>query len=258
MKLEKVPVSVAIIAKNEEKWLPGCLKSISFADDIVVVVDSRSTDRTVEIAKEFGCRVFVEDWKGDGPQKNSAIEKCNYEWVFILDADERVPVETKKRITQIVRDEEEGDAFSFPRKNFFHERWIKHCGWWPDTVIRLVKKNQGRFEAITHGKWKTRGTVVTVNSPIEHFIFNNYSDMLKVLEVRSTDMARELYDEGRRATVLTPFIHGFAMFVKVYFLRLGFLDGFDGFVIASTRAGGTFFKYAKLLELQRKKHNSSL
>ena len=255
---EKISLSVAIITKNEEKNLPECLKSVSFADD-VVVVDSGSTDGTVEIAQEFGCRVFIEDWKGDGPQKNSAIEKCIYDWVLIIDADERVPAETKKRIMQIIRDNgEKGDAISFPRKNFFRGRWIKHCGWWPDTVIRLVKKNQGRFESITHGKWRTSGTVVAVNSPIEHFIFHNYADMLNVLEVRSTDMARELYDEGRRANALTPLIHGFAMFTKVYFLRLGFLDGFDGFVIATTRAGGTFFKYAKLLELQSKNQDSRL
>lgn len=135
----KAQLSVAIITKNEEKRLPDCLKSVSFANDIVVV-DSGSTDRTVEITKEFGCRVFVEEWKGYGPQKNSAVKKCKYEWVLIVDADERIPEETGHEIMKILSSSDSADAYSFPRKNFFHNKWIRHCGWWPDRVIRLFKK----------------------------------------------------------------------------------------------------------------------
>jgi glycosyltransferase involved in cell wall biosynthesis len=243
-------LSVAIITKNEEKNFPDCLKSVSFADDIVVVVDSRSTDRTAEIAEEFGCRVFIEDWKGDGPQKNSAIDKCKYEWVLILDADERIPGETKQEIIRVIINSHTADAYIFPRKNYFNGRWIKHCGWWPDTIIRLVKKSRGMFKSITHGKWVTEGKVVTLNSPIEHFSFKTYSDMVRVMDGRSSEMAQEMYAAGHRATILTPFIHGTAMFIKIYLIRLGFLEGLNGFIIALTRAGGTFLKYAKLLELQ--------
>jgi len=217
----------------------------------VVVVDSRSTDRTAEIAEEFGCRVFIEDWKGDGPQKNSAIDKCKYEWVLILDADERIPGETKQEIIRVINNSHTADAYIFPRKNYFHGRWIKHCGWWPDTIIRLVKKSRGMFKSITHGKWATDGKVVTLNSPIEHFSFKTYSDMVRVMDGRSSDMAQEMYAAGHRATILTPFIHGTAMFIKIYLIRLGFIEGLNGFIIALTRAGGTFLKYAKLLELQR-------
>ncbi|MBM4145052.1 MAG: glycosyltransferase family 2 protein [Nitrospira sp.] len=244
-------LSVAIITKNEEKNLPDCLKSVSFADDIIVVVDSRSTDRTAEIAEKFGCRVFVEDWKGDGPQKNSAIDKCKYEWALILDADERIPDETKHEIIRVINNSDAADAYNFPRKNYFHGKWIKHCGWWPDTIIRLAKKSRGTFKSITHGKWATDGRVVTLNSPIEHFSFKTYSDMVRVMEGRSSEMAKEMHAAGRRATIITPFIHGIAMFVKIYLIRLGFLEGLDGFMISLTRAGGTFLKYAKLLELQR-------
>ena len=249
---EKLPLSVAVITKNEERDLPDCLKSVAFADDIVVV-DSGSTDRTVGIAEDFGCKVFVEDWKGDGPQKNSTIDKCGHEWVLILDADERVPGETERAIVAILSGAANADAYSFPRRNFFHGRWIKHCGWWPDRVIRLVKKSRGRFQAITHGKWATEGALVELDVPIDHYSFRGYSDMLAILDSRSTDMAKELCDAGYRATLFTPFIHGIVMFLKVYVLKLGFLDGLDGFTIAVTRAGGTFFKYAKLLELQRER-----
>jgi len=124
--MERFKLSVAIITKNEEDRLSACLKSVSFADDIVVV-DSGSTDRTVKIAKEMGCRVFIEEWKGYGPQKQSALQKCKNEWVLIIDADERIPEETKEKIMEIVKNPL-ADAYSFPLKNFFHKKWIKHCG----------------------------------------------------------------------------------------------------------------------------------
>lgn len=249
MKDFKVPLSVVIITKNEEESLPDCLRGVSFADDIVVV-DSGSTDRTVEIAKELNCRVFIEEWKGYGPQKNSAISKCKHDWVLIIDADERIPSETKETILRVLENPS-FDAYSFPRKNFFHGRWIKHCDWWPDETIRLVKKGSGTFKKITHERWVTQGRVGKLNTPIEHFSFKSYSDLLKVLNDRTTDMAKELFKEGERVNLITPFLNGIAMFFKIYILKLGFLDGFDGFVIALTRAGGAFFKYAKLLELQR-------
>ncbi len=250
MHSEKNHFSVAIITKNEERNLPDCLKSVSFADEIIVV-DSGSTDKTVAIARDFGCRVFVEDWKGDGPQKNSAIDKCSHEWVLIVDADERIPEETRTEIRKLIDKDRGADAYSFPRKNYFHGRWIKHCGWWPDRIIRLVKKSKGRYRSITHGIWATSGTLARTDVPIEHFSFSSYSDMLKIMEGRSTDMAKELFDTGRRINAITPFVHGLSMFMQVYILKQGFLDGLDGFVIAITRAGGSFLKYAKLLELQR-------
>jgi len=245
-----IDLSVAIITKDEEERLPDCLKSVSFADDIVVV-DSGSTDRTVEIARKFGCRVFVEEWKGDGPQKNSAIDKCLHDWVLVIDADEQVPETTRERIIEIVAANEKADAFSFPRRNFLHGRWIRHCGWWPDRVIRLVRKSRGRYQSITHGRWATNGVEAGIEEPIDHYSFDGYSDMFYIMETRSTDMARELYEAGGRANVMTPFLHGLAMFLKTYVLKLGFLSGFDGMIISLTRAGGSFLKYVKLLDLQR-------
>jgi glycosyltransferase involved in cell wall biosynthesis len=244
-------VSVAIITKNEEKRLPACLNSVSFADEIVVV-DSGSTDKTVEIATAFGCRVFVEDWKGYGPQKNSALKKCSYDWVFILDADERVPVETAKIIQKILISPE-ADAYCFKRKNYLHGRWLRHSGYWPDKQVRLVNKCKGSFQPIIHEIWVTSGNTHELDAHFDHYGFSGYSDMLETLNDHSTLHARELYIAGRRATPLSPACHGMIMFLKIYFLRLGFLDGFDGLVTAVTKADGSFFKYAKLLELQRDK-----
>ncbi len=249
---KKLPLSVAIITKNEEDNLLECLKSVSFAGEIVVV-DSGSKDRTIDIAEQFGCRVYMEKWEGDGFQKNNAIGKCINEWVLVLDADERVPDSTRDEIIEIVLSDYSADAYSFTRKNFFHGRWIKNCGWWPDTVIRLVRKDTGSYSrSVHHGKWITNSKIAKTDVPIEHFSYSNYSAMLEIMDSRSTRIARELFDSGKRVNVLTPFSHGMAMLIKTYVIRPGFLDGFDGFLISLTKAGGSFFKYAKLLELQRK------
>jgi glycosyltransferase involved in cell wall biosynthesis len=246
---DRALLSAAIITKNEGKRLPDCLASVSFADDIVVV-DSGSTDNTVEVAKEFGCRVFVEEWKGFGPQKNSAIEKCRYEWVLLLDADERVTEETKEVIAKTLR-WPEAAAYRLKMKHFFHDKWIRHSGYWPDPHIRLINKARGSFRGLIHEKWLTEGQVQDLDACIEHYGFSNYSDMLKTLDEYSTIISQELYDTGRRVNVLAPLYHGVGMFLKIYLLEMGLLDGMDGFVIALTKAGGSFFKYAKLLELQR-------
>ena len=250
MRPEKVPLSVAVITLDEEKNLPAFLDSVSFVDDIVIV-DSGSTDGTVSIARDFGCRVFVENWKGYGPQKNSAIAKCRYQWVLVLDADERVPRSTRDEIMQTLESTPQADAFRLKRKNFLHGRWMRHSGYWPDHQVRLVNRDRGSFQKVIHEKWATPGVVRDLDGYIEHYAFEGYSDMLKTLDDYSTVIASEFYASGRRTGVLSPPLHGISMFFKIYLLELGFLDGMDGLVTALVKAGGSFFKYAKLLELQR-------
>lgn len=252
----KLPLSVAIITKDEEDNISACLQSVSFADD-VVVVDSGSTDKTVEIANRLGARVFVEEWKGDGPQKNSAVAKCRHEWILILDADERIPAETRDKVKAIINDPKSADAYSMPRKNFFHGKWIRHSDWWPDRIVRLARKSKGTSKSVTHSRWETTGTTASTDAPLEHYSFDSYSDMLKTLDSYSTTLAKELYAKGRRTNLFAPGLHATFMFVKIYFLKLGILDGFDGLVIAITKAGGAFFKYAKLKELQDRNEKNS-
>lgn len=246
----RIPLSVAIIAKNEEKKIRRCLESVMFASDIVVV-DSGSTDATTALAEEAGCRVFVEEWKGHARQKNSAVSKCIFDWTLVVDADECVPESTAREIARCLEEADDVTAYSFRRKNFFHGRWVKQCGWWPDEAIRLVRKSRGRMGGMTHDKWTTDGRIERLSAHIEHYSFDRYDDMLHIMKTRAFDMARELYEAGRRISVMTPILHGLGMFLKTYILRLGFLAGFDGFVISLTKGGGTFFKYANLLELQR-------
>lgn len=249
---EKIPLSVAIITKDEEANLPGCLKSVAFARQIVVI-DSGSADGTLEIARDFGCDVFTEPWKGFGPQKQMAIDRCREPWVLVLDADERIPPETEKAIRQVASGGEGGaPGYSFPRKNFFQDRWIRHMGWWPDRITRLFRNGRGRMtEATVHESVHVSGQVVSLDAPIEHYTESRLSEILKKIDRYSTLAAEEAFREGRRSSVWGAIARAELTFCQDYVLRLGFLDGRQGLVLSVTDAVNKFFKYAKLSELNR-------
>jgi (heptosyl)LPS beta-1,4-glucosyltransferase len=248
---EKPPLSVAIITKNEEERLPDCLKSVTFADE-VLVVDSGSADGTVALAKSFGARVLVEVWRGYSGQKQFAVDQCLHDWVLILDADERIPQETAQVLMQeLARNHTTISAYGFRRKNYLHGRWIKHCGWWPDRIVRLVNRRAGEFDGRpVHEKWVTQGNVKELGVAIEHLSFRNYSELLAKMENYSNLASKELFDKEANVNALTPIFHGLWMFLRTYLLELGVLDGFDGLVISTTNAGGSFLKYAKARELR--------
>jgi len=254
---EKIPLSVAIITKDEAANLPGCLKSVAFARQIVVV-DSGSTDGTLEIARDFGCDVFVEPWKGFGPQKQMAIDRCREPWVLVLDADERIPPETEAAIRAVVSGgESSASGCSFPRRNFFQGRWIRHMGWWPDRITRLFQNGRGRMtEAPVHEAVDVSGQVVPLESPIEHYTESRLSEILKKIDKYSTLAAEEAFREGRRSSIWGAIVRAELTFFQDYVLRLGFLDGRQGLVLSVTDAVNKFFKYAKLSELNRQKDGS--
>ena len=248
---KKPPLSVAIITKNEEGRLPDCLQSVAFADE-VLVVDSGSTDSTVELAKSLGARVLIEAWRGYSGQKQYAVDHCLHDWVLILDADERIPQETAHTIMrELARNDATISAYGFRRKNYLHGRWIKHCGWWPDRIVRLVNRKAGGFDGRrVHERWVTEGGVRGLDAVIEHISFRNYSELLAKMENYSNLASEELFEKKAKVNAVTPVLHGLWMFLRTYFLELGVLDGFDGFVISTTNAGGSFLKYAKAREMR--------
>ena len=250
--MEKVPLSVAIITKNEEENIRSCLQSISFAGQ-VVLVDSGSTDKTPEIAAEFGCEIYSEEWRGFGPQKQSAVEKCRLPWILVLDADERVPPQTAEIIKKIVTDPQIPEAgFSFPRKNYFQGRWIKHAGWWPDRVIRLFRKESGLITSATvHEAVEVEGVVGALAFPIEHFTESSLAKILQKIDKYSTLGAEEAFKDGKHSSAFSAFMRAFFTFNQDYFLRLGILDGRQGLTLAVTDAVNKFFKYAKLSEFEQ-------
>ncbi len=252
MTVEKLPLSVAVIVCNEAENLPDCLRSVAFARQIVVV-DSGSQDGTPRIAADFGCDVFTEAWRGFGPQKQFAVDQCREDWILVLDADERIPAETAAAIRRIVSGPPGAAAgYSFPRKNFFQGRWIRHAGWWPDRIVRLFQKGKGRLtEASVHESVVVDGPVASLDVPIEHRTESRLGPILRKIDRYSTLGARQAFAEGRRSTILGAILRAKFTFFQDYLLRGGFLDGRQGLTLAVTDAVNKFFKYAKLSELGR-------
>lgn len=251
------PISVSVITKNEAQNLPQCLKSIDFADQIVIV-DSGSTDKTIQIARDFGCDVYEEVWKGFGAQKQSAIDKCRHPWVLVLDADERIPAETRAKIIDISGSDTAAAGFSFPRKNYFQGRWIKHMGWWPDRVARLFKKGCGRMsDNVVHESVIIDGRIENLDCPIEHYTESSLSKILLKIDHYSTLGAEQEFRKGRKCSVWEAAIRAELAFFQNYFIRLGFMDGRQGFTLSITDAINKFSKYAKLaaLNMEAKKLN---
>ncbi|MCX5828800.1 MAG: glycosyltransferase family 2 protein [Deltaproteobacteria bacterium] len=276
----KSSLSVAIITKDEEDNLSDCLRSVAFAAQIVVV-DSGSTDGTLQIARDFGCDVFEEPWRGGfGVQKQFAIDQCHCPWIIVLDADERIPAETAvviKGLTNIDPEEARmhfsslpadssrgGDTgpvfpeavagYSFPRKNYFQGRWIRYAGWWPDRLVRLFRRGRGGMSpAAVHEEVEVNGIVEPLNVPLEHFTESDLGKILRKIDRYSSLGAQEAYDTGRRATVSGAMFRAVLTFLQDYILRLGVLDGPQGLTLAVTDSVNKFFKYAKLAEMGRKK-----
>jgi len=217
------------------------------------VVDSGSMDKTVEIAENFGCRVFIEEWKGYGPQKNSAVQKCKNEWALTLDADERIPDETRQKIIETLKNPS-ADAYSFPMKNFFHGKWIKHGGWWPAEVVRLFRKDRGKISnRNVHEAVEVNGATKRLQTPIIHYPIKNIEGILKKINFYSSLGAKDLYQAGQTSSIFKVITHSLSALVKTYFLKQGFRDGKEGLIIAFSGAVNTFYKYVKLMELNNKR-----
>jgi glycosyltransferase involved in cell wall biosynthesis len=248
----EIPLSVAIITKNEEENIASCLTSVAFARQ-TVIVDSGSEDATLKIAESFQCDIFCEDWQGFGPQKQLAVNQCTQPWILVLDADERIPPETAAVIRRIVTSADTLPAgFSFPRKNFFQGRWIKHAGWWPDRVTRLFRVGAGKItDAAVHEAVDVQGPVEPLDVPIEHYTESRLDRILQKIDKYSTLGAQQSFAEGKTASPGSAFSRAAFTFIQDYFFRLGILDGRQGLTLAVTDSVNKYFKYAKLSELVR-------
>jgi glycosyltransferase involved in cell wall biosynthesis len=268
-----VTLSVVIITCNEEENLPRTLKSVEgLVRDLggeIIVVDSGSTDRTVEIAKSFGAKVFVEEWKGFAAQKNSAIEKASGEWVLLLDADEEASPELAKELTSLdtsppklpaefcatlsVKQGFKHSAFFVARKNLFLGRWIRHGGFWPDRKLRLFQKGFARVEErVVHETVRPVGcgTTGTLKGALIHHTYPTLSAYLEHMN-RYSSLGAEMAGP-RGFSFIDIFIRPCLTFFYNYFLRLGFLDGREGFLLHLYHSVYVSWKYAKAWELSRK------
>ncbi len=242
-------LSVIVITRNEAANIRDCLASVAFADEWIVV-DSGSTDGTVEIARAAGARVVEShDWPGFGPQKNRALAHAQGEWVLAIDADERVTPELAAEIQAVLRDPQH-DAYAIPRLSSFCGRFIRHSGWWPDHVVRLFRRDRGRFtDVAVHEKVLVEGSVGTLNAHFLHYTYPDLDSALAKMNRYSTDAARMMHVRGKRAGLASALGHATWTFIRIYILRRGFLDGKHGFVLAMVAMMGSFARYAKLMFL---------
>ena len=246
-------LSVILITRNEEANLADCLASLEGIAQQIVVVDTNSSDRTLEIAKSYGAAIAQPpDWPGFGPQKNRALDLATGEWVLSLDADERLTPALKSEIVTAIHHSAHVDCFAIPRLSWYCGRFIRHSGWNPDYVDRLFKRGSARFsDDLVHERLIPSGQVAKLENPMLHYSFMDYSQVLQKIDRYSTASAEQAFAQGKTSTPLKAVLHGAWSFFRTYFLRAGFLDGPQGFTLAMSNAQGTYYRYVKLWHLIR-------
>ena len=248
-------LSIIIVARNEAINIVDCVRSARFADE-VIVLDSGSSDNTVELARGEGATVIHSDWSGYGPQNNRGIDLAVGEWFFSLDADERIsPVLAKEIRAAIDRDgsESEGkfNGFRVPRMSMYCGRFMRHGGWRPDYTWRLAKRGMARFtEHFLHAHLQVQGATGTLREPIIHYSYRSVENVLEKLNRYSSASARDMTGAGKTGSFGRAVAHGLWAFFRTYVLRLGFLDGRWGFMLAVSNAEGTYYRYIKLWLMQ--------
>lgn len=241
-------LSVVVITRDEERNIAECLASVSFADE-VVVVDSGSTDATVQIAQAAGAKVLrTDDWPGFGPQKNRALAQATHDWVLSIDADERVTPALREEIASVVAAAAPRfDAWDIPRRSSFCGKYMSHSGWYPDRVTRLFRRGKGRFsDDLVHERVIAQGPLGHLRSDLLHTTYPDLETMLAKLDRYSTASALAMHEAGARSSLAGALVRGLWAFIRTYALRLGFLDGRMGLVLAISVAETTYYKYLKL------------
>ena len=245
----RAALSVIVPTYNEEANLRDCLDSVRFADEILVV-DSFSTDRTLEIARQMGVRILEHEYVYSARQKNWAIPQAEHEWVLLVDADERVTPGLRDEILDLLRTGPRADGYWIRRVNHFLGRRIRHCGWGGDTVIRLFRRDLARYQdRQVHAEIDLPGPLPVLAHPLEHHTFRSFAQYWRKLQMYSEWGAAQMYLEGRRAGALQVFLRPAGRFIRMYALRLGFLDGAHGLVLSMFGAFTVYLKYARLWEM---------
>ena len=244
-----MPVSVTVITFNESANLQTALESVRWADEIIVV-DSESTDDTVAIARKFTDHVIVRPWPGYIAQKNFAAEQARHDWIFSLDADERVTPELAAEIQKRLAGQPTEVAFRMPRVTWHLGRWVRSTDWYPDYQLRLYDRRRARWSGkYVHESVKADGPVEDLKSELQHYAYRDLAHHFQTMDRYTTLAAKQMFEEGRRAGFLDLLMHPPAAFVRNYVLRGGFKDGVPGLIVSAMNARYVGLKFAKLWEL---------
>lgn len=252
-------ISAVIIAFNEEKNIADAVRSVEWADEIIVV-DSESTDSTREIAASLGARVIVNKWPGFSDQKQFAVDQASNDWIFSLDADERVSDDLRQAIVRVRNDVPSADGYKIPRLSYYMGRAIHHGGWYPDLQLRFFNRTKGRWNgSVIHEsvKMSDAAKVERLRGDIIHHTIDNLAHHGMMIAERYAPLgALKMYEEGRLTSSIRAAFSAWFTFIRGYVLKLGFLDGFAGFCIAYFAAHNTFLKHAMLIEMKRRSEES--
>lgn len=248
----QLPLSLVIVTLNEETNIERCVRSVPFASE-VVIIDSFSTDRTVEIAQKLGAIIYQEKWRGYGPQKALAVSKARNDWILSLDADEALSPELQAEIQARFASLQPEVGYELPRRSFHLGRWIGHGGWYPDAQLRLFHRQHSQWSGdLLHEKVQVKSKE-RLRSDLWHWVFDSLSDQVLTNDKYSTLGAQNLAASGKRFSLLKLIFKPWTKFVECYFLKRGFLDGLPGFIIAVSAAYSIFLRHAKVWEIEMKK-----
>jgi glycosyltransferase involved in cell wall biosynthesis len=252
MAVKKLPISVCVISGAEQHRIGKALASVAeWTSDIVVVLNQDVADGTDAAAAEFGAKVFREPWRGYIAQKNSAADKASQPWLLGLDADEVVSEPLRQEITELFAPVPAGVAYSFPRRSYYLGRWIGHGDWYPDRCSRLWAKGRARWGGVDpHGELRADGPVLKLRHDLHHFTAETLDQQVAKTVRYAEDFARHCAETGRKVGSSDLVLRPAWRFARGYFLKRGFLDGWQGYSIACMTAFYTFLRYAKAREAQ--------
>jgi glycosyltransferase involved in cell wall biosynthesis len=244
-----VKISATVITLDEERHIAAALESLSWADEIVVV-DSGSSDRTLEIARGYTDRVIVADWPGYAAQKNRAAGEASHDWIFSLDADERVTPELAASIARARERESSSEGYRVARRAWYIDRWVRHSGWYPDWQVRLYNRRRARFEGDwVHESVRVQGAAPALEGDLLHYTIDSLSDHHRRIDQYTSLAADALLARGARSSLARAVVQPVAAFARTYVLRQGFRDGAPGLAIAGFAAYYVFLRQMKLWEL---------
>jgi len=247
--MERRKLSVYVMTYNEEAKIRDCLESVTWADEIVIL-DSFSTDRTVPICENYTDKIFQQEFVGFGKLRNIAIEHCANDWILSVDADERVTLELREEILKKLAEAPDADAYFIPRKSHFLKYWVRHCGWYPDyRQPQFFHKHKMKYrEQLVHESFDVSGKVGHLREHVIQYPFLSLDQFLKKMDRYSTLRAQDMMSQGASFHISQVIVHPLAMFWRMYFQKLGFLDGKVGLILSLLYAYYTMLKYAKLWE----------
>lgn len=251
--MNRQKISVYIITYNEEEKIRDCLESVKWADEIIIV-DSYSTDKTIEICKRYTDKIFQHEFVGFGKLRNIAVSYTSYDWVLSVDADERVTKQLRNEIEEKAATIPEADAYFIPRKSHFLNYWVRHCGWYPDyRQPQFFNKHKMKYrEELVHEGFIVSGKVSYLRNHILQYPFLTLSEFFRKMDRYSSLWAKEMMERGKKFRFYQIFTHPVWTFLNMFIIKKGFLDGRIGLVVSLLYAYYTLIKYLKLWELAKK------